>query len=239
MKTNQTNDLAMEMPSASPLAAELEKATMKFTPSDHVAETTQAQLRRQFRTGLNDILGAAKLLELQATETERENIQQILTTGRELLALIDEKPPVSGSDVLTGQSLPSESTSAQCHVLYVEDHDANFRLVGRILQRLPEVNLIRADRGEIAAPLARQYHPRLILLDLNLPDIPGTEVFQRMRAQPETQSTPIVVISADATPSQIERLLAMGARNYLTKPFNLQRFLAVVEEILEEEAKLS
>jgi DNA-binding response OmpR family regulator len=121
----------------------------------------------------------------------------------------------------------------------VEDHDANFRLVGRILQRLPEVNLIRADRGEIAAPLARQYHPRLILLDLNLPDIPGTEVFQRMRAQPETQSTPIVVISADATPSQIERLLAMGARNYLTKPFNLQRFLAVVEEILEEEAKLS
>ena len=236
MKTNQTNDLAMEMPSASPLAAELEKATMKFTPSDQLAETTQTQLRRQFRTGLNDILGSAKLLELQATETERENIQQILTTGRELLALIDEKLPVPESDISTGQSVPS---GAKCHVLYVEDHDANFRLVGRILQRLPEVNLIRADRGEIAAPLARQYHPRLILLDLNLPDIPGTEVFQRMRAQPETQSTPIVVISADATPSQIERLLAMGARNYLTKPFNLQRFLAVVEEILEEEAKLS
>ena len=96
MKTNQTNDLAMEMPSASPLAAELEKATMKFTPSDQVAETTQAQLCSQFRTGLNDILGSAKLLELQATETERVSIQQILTTGRELLALIDEKLPVSG-----------------------------------------------------------------------------------------------------------------------------------------------
>ena len=107
---------------------------MKFTPSNQVAETTQAQLRRQFRTGLNDILGSAKLLELQAPETERENIQQILTTSRELLALIDEKLPVSGSDVLTGQSVPSESISAQRHVLYVEDHDANFRLVGRILQ---------------------------------------------------------------------------------------------------------
>jgi CheY-like chemotaxis protein len=239
MKTNQKKDFAIDMPSATGMAVNLENPTMKLTPSDPIAEITQTQLCCQFRTGLNEILSSAKLLELQATDPERENIQQILATSRALLGLIDEKLPVAESSVASAQSRSSQSTTPPCDVLYVEDNDANFCLVRRILQRLPDVNLTRADRGEIAAPLAGQCHPRLILLDLNLPDITGTEVFARMRAQPETASTPIVVVSADATPSQIERLLAMGARNYLTKPFNVQRFLTVVQDILEEEAKLS
>jgi CheY-like chemotaxis protein len=215
--------------------SELEKATMKFTSFNQIAEPSPVQLHGEFRTGLNEILSSAKLLELQATQAAREHVQHILSTTRGLLGLIDQTavPEAAGS---IRQEQPIQSSSAHCDVLYVEDNDANFCLVRRILERLPHVSLSRAERGEMAAPLARQCHPRLILLDLNLPDIPGTEVFERMRAQPETSSTPIVVISADATPTQIERLLAMGARNYLTKPFNVQRFLTVVQEILNEEA---
>jgi CheY-like chemotaxis protein len=237
MKTNQRKELPTQMSSALRFAPELNKSTMKFASSDPVTENTLAELRGKFRTGLKDILSSAKLLESHATEITRDHIQQVLVTTRELLGLIDPKP-ISQPNDSTGQNRPIPSSSAQC-VLYVEDNDANFCLVRRILERLPNVNLSRAERGEIAAPLARQCHPCLILLDLNLPDIPGTEVFERMRAQPETFSTPIVVISADATPTQIERLLAMGARNYLTKPFNVQRFLTIVQEILKEEAKIS
>jgi DNA-binding response OmpR family regulator len=82
--------------------------------------------------------------------------------------------------------------------------------------------------------LAETHGPKLILLDLNLPDIHGSEVLRRVQQNAATTHIPVVVISADATSSQIERLLSAGARNYLTKPFSIERFLAVVDEILEE-----
>ena len=74
----------------------------------------------------------------------------------------------------------------------------------------------------------------MILLDLNLPDMHGAEVLRRLQEQPETAGIPVVVLSADATPSQIERLLSAGARNYLTKPFDIDPFLALVDEFAVE-----
>jgi DNA-binding response OmpR family regulator len=84
--------------------------------------------------------------------------------------------------------------------------------------------------------LATELKPQLVLLDLNLPDFPGAEVLRRLRADQSTASIPVIVISADATPSQIERLLSAGARNYLTKPFSIDMLLAVVDEALAENA---
>ena len=73
--------------------------------------------------------------------------------------------------------------------------------------------------------------PQVILLDLNLPDMHGSELLERLQALPATAQTPVIVISADATPSQIERMLAAGARNYLTKPFEIRRFLFMFDEV--------
>jgi CheY-like chemotaxis protein len=61
-------------------------------------------------------------------------------------------------------------------------------------------------------------------------------VLRRLREDPSTAQVPVVVLSADATPSQIERLLTAGARNYLTKPFDIDPFLAVVDEMVGESA---
>ena len=69
-------------------------------------------------------------------------------------------------------------------------------------------------------------------LDLNLPDMHGSEVLRRLQDDPATAQVPVVVLSAVATPSQIERLLTAGARNYLTKPFEIDPFLAVVDEMV-------
>ena len=89
-------------------------------------------------------------------------------------------------------------------------------------------------QGRIGLELARQHVPDLILLDLHLPDIPGEVVLRRLRAEPATRDIPVVVLSADAMPSQIAGLLAAGTKAYLTKPLNLRQFLQVLEETLKE-----
>jgi len=116
-------------------------------------------------------------------------------------------------------------------LLYIEDNPSNLRLVERILARRPEVTLLSAKRGATGLELARQYLPDLILLDLQLPDIQGDEILRRLRDDSRTQHIPSVIISADANSAQIERLLAAGADDYLTKPIDARRFLALVDAI--------
>lgn len=117
-------------------------------------------------------------------------------------------------------------------VLYIEDNPANLKLLEQILVYRPEVKLIAAMQGRLGLDLAREHQPDLILLDLDLPDLPGIQVLLMLRADPRTQAIPVVVISADATPHQIERLLASGARAYLTKPMDVQQFLETLNKIL-------
>ena len=89
-------------------------------------------------------------------------------------------------------------------------------------------------QGSIGLDLARQHEPDLILLDLDLPDIRGSEVLNRLQQSAITRDIPVVVFSADATPNQIDRLLATGARAYLTKPLDVSQFLHTVDEFLGE-----
>jgi CheY-like chemotaxis protein len=71
-----------------------------------------------------------------------------------------------------------------------------------------------------------------VLLDLHLPDMNGDEALMRLREDPRTRTTPVIVISADATRRQVERLLALGAQRYLTKPLNLDEFLDALHRYL-------
>ena len=108
----------------------------------------------------------------------------------------------------------------------------NFTLVERILEFRPTLTLIHARTGVDGVELALAHRPKLVLLDLNLPDMHGSEVLRQLQGQSATANVPVVVLSADATPSQIERLLTAGARDYLTKPFDIDPFLAVVDEMV-------
>ena len=131
-------------------------------------------------------------------------------------------------------NLTEEMRKHQGVVLYVEDNLANVTLVEAIMARLPGVRLINAMQGRLALELAREHRPNLVLLDLHLPDISGTTVLENLRAEPRTQEIPVVVISADATPGQTKRLLALGARRYLAKPINVREFLEVIADALGE-----
>jgi CheY-like chemotaxis protein len=118
-------------------------------------------------------------------------------------------------------------------ILYVEDNVANIQLLQTIVTRRPGVSLLASMQGRTAIDLARAHVPGLILLDLHLPDIPGDEVLARLLADPETRDIPVVILSADATPTRIERLLAQGARAYLTKPFDVTELLTLFDTTLE------
>jgi signal transduction histidine kinase len=121
-------------------------------------------------------------------------------------------------------------------VLCIEDNLSSLRLLERVIELRPPVRLLTALQGSLGIDLARQHRPDLILLDLNLPDVHGHEVLQRLRADPVTSGIPVVVLSADATPGQIARLLDAGARDYLTKPIDVQRCLGVLDEVLWDKA---
>ncbi len=120
-------------------------------------------------------------------------------------------------------------------ILYIEDNIANFTLIKHALALWGHaVELLGAEQGRIGLELARSHQPDLILLDLHLPDIMGDVVLQRLQAEPATRAIPIIMLSAEASTRQIERLLAAGARAYLTKPLDLPRFFSAVEQILDK-----
>jgi len=117
-------------------------------------------------------------------------------------------------------------------VLYVEDNLANLSLIETILAERPGITLLSALQGSLGFDLAVEHQPDLILLDLHLPDVPGSEVLERLRADERTAALPVVVISADATPRRMERLLEAGAQAYLPKPLDVDQFLATLDEML-------
>jgi CheY-like chemotaxis protein len=190
-----------------------------------------AYLEQKLRTPLTAIIGFSELIEMQTDrESVADNAKQILKAARDVLAVINRElaePNQSKVVAKVAATLP-------CDVLYIEDDPGNFALVQGILEERPAVKLLQASRGEIGLNLAETHSPKLILLDLNLPDMHGSELLRRVRENAATAHIPVVVISGDATASQIERLLSAGARNYVTKPFSIQPFLSVVDEILEE-----
>src|SRR5205085_190489 len=114
-------------------------------------------------------------------------------------------------------------------VLYVEDNPSNIKLVERILGLRAQVELLVATGGREGLEMAVERRPALVLLDLNLPDMSGEEVLRGIRRDERTASTAVIMVSADATPGQIARLRGAGADDYLTKPFEIDEFLAVVD----------
>jgi CheY-like chemotaxis protein len=146
--------------------------------------------------------------------------------------------PVEREVRLSGAPIdePSPPLAAACRhrLLYIEDNLANLRLVERVLARGPAVEVIAAMQGRIGLDLARQPHPAVILLDLHLPDISGEEVLQQLREDPATASIPVIVLSADAAPGQVQRLVAAGALAYLTKPLNVRELLRLLDQTLDD-----
>jgi PAS domain S-box-containing protein len=150
------------------------------------------------------------------------------------LPFADEIPPASAPPITTissgapGSAVPKKTRK----LVYVEDQDLNLRLVERILSHRTGYQLITVTEGRRALDVVRRERPDIVLLDLNLPDMDGDEVLRRLKADPDLSDTPVVMVSADAMGDRIQQLLALGAEGYLTKPYKLHEFFAVIEGAL-------
>jgi PAS domain S-box-containing protein len=131
-------------------------------------------------------------------------------------------------------SSPESDAAASATVLYIEDNIGNVRLMERLMAHRPNVQLITTLEGSVGVELARQHCPDLILLDVHIPDLSGYEVLQRLHGDERTASIPVVMLSADASQEQIRRFTDAGVRDYLTKPLDLNHFLAQLDEYLRE-----
>lgn len=147
-----------------------------------------------------------------------------------------EPAAVADADDGHDSTVAARTYSVAKRVLYIEDMVANAKLVEQILTRRPDITLLPAMLGGIGLELAREHRPDLVLLDLHLPDLGGDEVLRRLRADPATEDIPVVILSADATPRQFDRLLAAGATAYLTKPIAVRQLLDTLDQILGEAA---
>jgi CheY-like chemotaxis protein len=147
---------------------------------------------------------------------------------------------------LTAEPRPAAAAStkalaqAQVHadgrlrtLLYVEDNPANLMLVEDLIARRPDLRMLSAMDGNRGVEMARASRPDVILMDINLPGISGIQALKILRADPATAHIPVVALSANAIPRDIEKGLAAGFFRYLTKPIKVNEFMETLDVALK------
>ena len=155
---------------------------------------------------------------------------ELVTASAPQLAPGDAELPVPTEPQAQAQLVPRT-------LLYVEDNPANLQLVEQIIARRPGMLLLSARTGILGIELARVSRPDVILMDINLPGMSGITAMQILRADPETAHIPVVALSANAIPRDIERGLEAGFFRYLTKPIKVTEFLETLDVALEAAEK--
>ncbi|KQQ87316.1 ATP-binding protein [Massilia sp. Leaf139] len=119
-------------------------------------------------------------------------------------------------------------------LLYVEDNPANLKLVEEIVRFRSDLRLLAAGDGPLGLSLARVHHPEIILMDLNLPGMSGLEVLAQLKREPATRDIPVIALTANAMPRDIERGMEAGFFRYLTKPIDIDKFNEAIDLTLAQ-----
>jgi len=141
---------------------------------------------------------------------------------------------------------PAEAAQAQVQhatpartLLYVEDNPANLKLVEQLIARRSDLRLLSAVNGNSGIEIARVSRPDVILMDINLPGINGFEALKILREDPVTAHIPVIAISANVMPLDVEMGLKAGFFRYITKPIKVNEFMDALDVALEFAGKKS
>ena len=152
------------------------------------------------------------------------------------LDLTAKPRPVAGD----AESEPTAVAHTRLHadaqlrtLLYVEDNPANLMLVEDLIARRPDIRLLSARDGNRGIEIARASRPDVILMDINLPGISGIRALRILAEDPATACIPVVALSANAIPRDIERGLEAGFFRYLTKPIKVDEFMDTLDVALK------
>jgi len=145
--------------------------------------------------------------------------------------------PMSQSPAVNTKTGPRSLVPVNLHrankLLYIEDNAANLKLVQRILAKHSDCELFEAVNAKDGLEIARRELPDLILLDINLPGMDGFGALRELQDNPGTRHIPVIAVSANAMQSDIDRAMAAGFADYLTKPINISRFFNVLDRCMK------
>ena len=133
----------------------------------------------------------------------------------------------------TAPAAPGAPAGAGLSLLYIEDNPANTEVIARFMVTRPSSRLKIAMSGQAGLDCAVREVPDVILLDVHLPDIPGDLVLNELKSRPATAAIPVVILSADATPVVMRRMLSAGAVAYLTKPVDLSELGGLLDNLAQ------
>ena len=206
-----------------------EKLGQLFQPFNRLGQESSAEEG----TGIGLVV-TKRLVELMGGTL---GVESTVGTGSVFWVELDSAVMPSLADgVFVPAALPSKpiETSAPTHtLLYVEDNPANLQLVAQLIARRPDMRLLTAIDGPSGIDLAHAALPDVILMDINLPGMSGIEAMQLLRQHPATAHIPVVALSANAIPYDIERGLEAGFFRYLTKPIKVNEFMVALDVALE------
>jgi len=148
--------------------------------------------------------------------------------------LRDVTPQLAAGNAMSSEpALQTQENATPRILLYVEDNPANLMLVEQIIESHPQVRMLSARDGNLGIALARAHLPDVILMDINLPGISGIQALKILRKDPATMHIPVVAISANAMPRDIEKGLEAGFFRYLTKPIKINEFMNALDDALQ------
>ncbi|CAG1003051.1 partial two-component system, sensor histidine kinase and response regulator, partial [Methylophilaceae bacterium] len=206
-----------------------EKLAQLFQPFNRLGQEASAEEG----TGIGLVV-SKRLVELMGGEIGAESIVGVGSVFWIELNLADALQLAGSTDEpLALTQTQAQQGAALRTLLYVEDNRANMQLVEQLIARRPDMRLLSAEDGTRGIALARTYQPEVILMDINLPGINGIQALKILREGPVTAHIPVIAISANAMPRDIEKGLAAGFFRYLTKPIKVNEFMEALDTALQ------
>ncbi len=118
-------------------------------------------------------------------------------------------------------------------LVYIEDNPLNMRLIRRMLNT-EDLTIYEASTGRAGLRLIEEHVPDIILMDINLPDVEGTEIARQVKADPRLMHIPIVALTANAMHGDRERFLESGCDGYIAKPVSRNELINTIHHFLEQ-----
>ena len=157
----------------------------------------------------------------------------VLTTGWPREQKLNNTTEKSENDKPAGGSSAGHGPA---RIVYVEDNPANVRLLEFLIARHDDLQMTAADSGEAGIEIVRETRPDLVLMDIGLPGMDGFEALHVLKSDEATRHIPVIAISANAMPHDVEKGRQAGFMSYLTKPIDINDLLVVVKQILSDGA---